>query len=708
MSKHLFDRAQPVWPADSLREKNITIGLYAAVSSATTLRVTTAEAYRVFVDGAFFAYGPARCAHGHYRVDELALPPTATHVAIEVVHYAVNSFCYLQADGFVQAEILSHGQVIAATGGKGFSYFRLSGRVQNIQRYSYQRPFVDGWQLAPSYADWRVGKPCEFAHPIEVAEVEEKQLVPRGIPHYTFTDTYARRQVAAGTLTEGHIPTAYKKDRSLVRLYDPDSGNLAGYTEQELEWHLSDTVQEWQNDTYIATDTDTDTVRLSAHQWALFSLPMEKVGFITAHLECAEDTSLWLLFDEVLTDGDVDPLRMDCCNIVRLDLAAGDYDFLTVEPYGFRYLKAVCLTGAVTITDVGIKELTCPIPVTATYTAHTPALRAIYDAAVETFRQNSVDIFMDCPTRERAGWLCDSFFTARTERHLTGQNAIERNFLENYLLPDRFPCLPEGMVPMCYPADHSDGNFIPNWAMWLVLELEDRLRRVGDREFIDRFRHRVYTLLEWFEQYENADGLLEHLPGWVFVEWSKANDLVQDINFPSNMLYARMLEAVDALYGDTALREKAQALKECIRQRSYNGTFFTDNEVYGADGLPHPTGECTETCQYYAFFTGVATPQSHPDLWQTLITDFGPHRTDAHPHVHPANAFIGNYLRLMLLDAEGRRRQMLAEIEGYFGYMAARTGTLWEHVGPTASCNHGFASYVTCLLLPDDREERYV
>ncbi len=36
-------------------------------------------------------------------------------------------------------------------------------------------------------------------------------------------------------------------------------------------------------------------------------------------------------------------------------------------------------------------------------------LKAIYDAAVETFRQNALDVYMDCPTRERAGWLCDSF-----------------------------------------------------------------------------------------------------------------------------------------------------------------------------------------------------------------------------------------------------------------------------------------------------------
>ncbi|MFR4025840.1 MAG: hypothetical protein ACLTZY_09220 [Alistipes indistinctus] len=30
--------------------------------------------------------------------------------------------------------------------------------------------------------------------------------------------------------------------------------------------------------------------------------------------------------------------------------------------------------------------------------------------------------------------------------------------------------------------------------------------------------------------YENEDELLENLGKWVFVEWSKANDFVQDVN----------------------------------------------------------------------------------------------------------------------------------------------------------------------------------
>ena len=49
--------------------------------------------------------------------------------------------------------------------------------------------------------------------------------------------------------------------------------------------------------------------------------------------------------------------------------------------------------------------------------------------------------------------------------------------------------------------------------------------------------------MEFFQQYENEDGLLEKLPSWVFVEWSAANSFVQPLNYPSNMLYSGTLAA---------------------------------------------------------------------------------------------------------------------------------------------------------------------
>jgi alpha-L-rhamnosidase len=182
---------------------------------------------------------------------------------------------------------------------------------------------------------------------------------------------------------------------------------------------------------------------------------------------------------------------------------------------------------------------------------------------------------MDCPGRERAGWLCDSFFTARVEKCLTNTSNIETNFLENFLLPNKYDYLPDGMFPMCYPADHMDGIYIPNWAMWLVIELEDYLARTGNLKMINDFKVKVYKLIDFFGTYENADGLIEKLEKWVFVEWSKANELTQDVSYPTNMLYSAMLSAAGKIYHDEELLQKAEAIKNTIRQKSFNGKFFT-------------------------------------------------------------------------------------------------------------------------------------
>ena len=80
---------------------------------------------------------------------------------------------------------------------------------------------------------------------------------------------------------------------------------------------------------------------------------------------------------------------------------------------------------------------------------------------------------------------------------------MEKGFLENFLLAEKFKCIPEGMLPMCYPADQYDGNFIPNWAMWFVIELGDYLKRTGDQEFVSLLHDKVYALLDYFVPFEN-------------------------------------------------------------------------------------------------------------------------------------------------------------------------------------------------------------
>lgn len=697
-----FVSAKPVWPKGRETEKNLLVGFHASFKAPAgdrvLLRATGATIYRVFLNGQFLAHGPARGPHGFFRVDEWdltgKLQPGANVIAFEVAGYNVNSYYVLDQPSFLQAEIVADSKTLAATGGKGapFTAIILKERLQKVQRYSFQRPFSEAYRLAPGYNRWRTDPAPKLAGS-KVSVLPKRALLPRRVDY----PDYVVRQPSA-LVSQGQVSTGLKvdhpwKDRSLTGI----GPKLGGYLEQDLETIPSLELQTVTNATNQPINqpwTPGDSQVLKANGFQIVDFGCNLTGFIGAKINCRSQTRLFLTFDEILTKDDVDFKRLGCVNIISYDLQPGTYELESLEPNTLRYLKLIVLAGECEVRDLYLREYAGAGVGRAHFAASDERLNRLFAAGRETFRQNSLDIFMDCPSRERAGWLCDSFFTSRVAKDLCGDTRIERNFFENFCLPPKFAHLPDGMLPMCYPADHNDGVFIPNWALWFVVELEEYLARSGDRQTVDALRPRVLRLLDYFKKFRNEDGLLEKLESWVFVEWSAANKFVQDVNYPSNMLYAKALDAAGKLYGLSDLMNDAERIRETIRRQACEGGFFADN-AKRVNGSLQVTTNRTEVCQYFAFFFDVAKPEMHSELWQRLIKDFGPQRkqTKAFPEIHPANAFIGNVLRLELLSRYGLCQQLLDESLAYQLYMAERTGTLWENDGAYASCNHGFASH---------------
>jgi alpha-L-rhamnosidase len=697
----MFHRAKPIWLAGREKVMNDFVGFRAAIHGAPDrridLRLTASSLYRVTVNGEFLGHGPVRAAHGYFRVDEWNLNdrliPGDNLIAIEVAGYNVNSYYLLDQPSFLQAEIIAGDEVVAATGVTGFTAHFLDYRIQKVQRFSFQRPFIEAYKFSPESRTWRGNT--------EVRVQLQQKLLPRGMSYPRFDTIAAGRLIATGTVSRVELEKL-KKDRSLTNI----GPTLRGYPEAELEFASTNDAQPFKTvlrtvDRRIDADSELSVDPATTH---IVDLGRDLTGFIGATIRCQTPTRLILLNEEVLEDGDVKCLRVDCANLIDLTLEPGEYRFESIEPYTLRYLKPLCLSGACTIQGIYLREYASPDFDAARFACSDPALNRIWAAAVQTLRQNAADLFTDCPGRERAGWLCDSFFSGRAAFLLGGNTRIEKNFLENYLLAPQLPQLPAGMLPMCYPADHDDGVFIPQWPMWLILELEEYLQRSGDRATVDAFRQKVEAFIAYFDRFVNADGLLEGLEGWRFIEWSKASDFTLDVNYPTNMLFAGMLESAARLYGRGDWRDRAAKMRQAIAEQSFDGEWFVDNAVRDkATGKLAITTNRSEACQYYAFFFDIASPQTHHVLWDRLRDEFGPQRkqTGAHPEIHFANAFIGNYLRLDVLSRFGQHQQVIDEIRGYFLKMADTTGTLWENDGTYASCNHGFASHVVRWILCD-------
>ena len=581
MTRYYFKKAVPVWEAGKEEEINYNLVFRTIVPKTDNMIIALSafNMYQMFVNGTMVAEGPARAGHGYYRVDEIDVSAYLTNddniIAIYVDGYYVQNFYLIRQPAFLCAEVVADGNVIAATGSGNFVAKYHTDRIRKVARYSSQRTFTEAYRYDSTYKDFETLTDSVFT-PVKLVETEDKKFIERGVPYPAYNISNVEKIISRGTVQ--FVDKPIEPNRCAYIAFDDKS---RGFLLDEIEIINSDEVHKG---IYTITSEFVEKPEdsfIESNSFAVYDFSCEKTGFVKIDVEAEEDTELILAFDEMTNDCDVDFQRSKSVqNSVVWFLKSGKYSLVTNEPYSMKCAKVINKSsGKIKISNLkgnkniekiknsnfSIIEFAFNIDV-PDFDFGNRILNKIYAAAVETFKQNTVDIYMDCPSRERAGWLCDSFFTSRVEKELTGKSLVEKNFLENFLIAEDFNDIDKRMFAMCYPADSRTGNFIPNWAMWYVLELEEYLDRTSDRELIDMAKDKLYSLVEYFEEFENSDGLLEKLEKWVFVEWSKANEFVQDVSYPSNMLYARMLRTMGRLY-DKKFIEKAEKIEKVIKEQ---------------------------------------------------------------------------------------------------------------------------------------------
>ncbi|MBE6611027.1 MAG: hypothetical protein E7632_00930, partial [Ruminococcaceae bacterium] len=589
-----FKLAQPIYVKGLAGEMNTLTGYTCAIEAdaakSYTLFITGASYYRIYLDGEMLHYGPARGPHGYVRCDTLTLPVKSGRniLAIEVEGCNCPSFYTMDVRPFVQAEVMADGEVIAYTG-RDFKAVSLVGlREQKVLRYSYQRAFTEVWRMTSPLADWKNGE-----YPAAETEISQhgKVYLMRdfAMPDYTFAPDAAWEENGTFRLrgSDAHAKNRFLQPGPDVTSFQPEE--------------LADRVLDDTDADFTADDRITGT--LTAGQYARFALAHIYTGFIRVKVRVLEPATIHVVFAERIRNGRIDFGNGDCSwlNIIKYELPVGEHMLESFEPYSLKYIGIMVNAGRVEAESAGLRQFAYPA-VKPEIRIDDPMLRAAYDAAFEGFRQNTIDCYMDCPGRERGGWLCDSYFTAQASKLFTGSTECERAFLDNFRLPERFPKLPLGLLPMCYPGETLTGNSIPQWTMWYVIEVGGFKARGGDAA---PFREVLAKILAFFESYENADGLLEKLPLWNFVEWTRANQWVQDVNYPTNMLYHKVLLVMADILERPELCDKAARVKAEVIRQSYDGKYFHDHAKRGEDGSLTLLDDISAICQHEAALFGV-------------------------------------------------------------------------------------------------------
>ena len=679
----MFKKAVPVY-AENLSDKmNTHIMLKEDISSLVgcIVKITASSFYKLYVNDTFVAFGPARTAKGYARVDRFELSSydngKQNQIRIEVVGYNCSSYYTPKQPSFVICEIEKDDEVIVYTG-RNFLAYVMNGYIQKTRRFSGQRCFTE-------VKDFRFENT-----PVRLAEVPSPIFLDRVVPYPSYNKINTDKILSGGVfIFDSNADTnAWKFDGG-------NAEDWGFFDEEKLDYSPF---------TFVKSLKQTKTFEggclpktLSEGEYLIIDLDKIEVGFVKLLLKANYQSDIVVAFSEYLTSDVFEFGKIDCENVLEYVMPEGEYNIESFDVYAMRYLAVFVKSGEIELKNVGLKAYEFN-----TYNIDRPdyndeKLKTIYDAAVRTFAHNAVDLYTDCPSRERAGWLCDSYFTAKTEYFLTGKSDVEKAFLENYRLFENDGKLPEGVLPMCYPSDvPMRDKFIPQWNMWYVLEVEEFLLKRSTDTDKELFRSSVIGIADFLSLYENGDGLLEKLPEWNFVEWSKANEWTQDVNYPTNFLYAELLDAVYRLYGNEEYKQKAEIVRKKTAELSFNGEVFTDNAVRNANGVLENTNNISETCQYYAVLFGKIdlNDQKYSALKNHIENGF----KDFKEEYAPINAFIGFYLRMLVLLNMEKYDLLLSDIKDFFYNMAKTTGTLWEYKEGLGSRDHGFASFVAYVI----------
>jgi len=647
MVSNKFLKAKCVWIEGKTEQMNYTVLLKIKLSAGkNTVRIAASSFYRLLLNGKMIRRGAVRTAKGFAVIEDTAIISNGKDVLFaEVSGYGCYNVSCNKEPHFIGCEVICDNDFIFYTD-ENSVLFTEKERLERVPRFSSQRGFTECYRFDNDFSEILKGKITPYnQEPICLVEAPsflrgegrmESELIEsavfRGTGKFTASkkplNTYRWTDTAVGAFDRNALET----DPSLLL-------NGCSYTSVSEENH-----------------------NLKSCEYGLYKFKRSFTGFVGVNFTALTDSKILVVFDEILSgeNQSIDFSRNDTFNFISYEVKIGSVRHLSFEPYTAQYMAVVVIEGEVKVNELYISRYENRDTDKFSFFCSNKNLEKVVAAAVNTFRQNSVDILTDCPSRERAGWMCDSWFSANAEKLFTGGNIRENNLLEAYERYKGDNDLPKGMLPMCYPGEFFDKTYIPNWALWYVAEIFDKIKRDGTDAVSLKHKGKVYNLISYFSQFENEYGLLENVQGWVFVEWSKANsyEYLCGVNFPSNMMYAYALFCAGNMYNDNELIEKSKRAYSEIRRMSFDGRFFNDNAVR-VDGKLKRTGKTSETCQYYAFFTGTSDKKTYNNLFLTLVNDFGKSRNEkkVYPEVCKSNAFIGNYLRLVMLTENGFRKK---------------------------------------------------
>ena len=182
-----------------------------------------------------------------------------------------------------------------------------------------------------------------------------------------------------------------------------------------------------------------------------------------------------------------------------------------------RWIEIAVRTGdaPLTLTRLGLVESRYPLAVRSSFSCDDKSIDGIVRIGVRGMENCLHEMFMDCPYFEQQMYPCDTRIDMLIHNAISGDDRLIRHGI------GIFDCSRQrdGMIRMNYPSLNEQDSV--TFTLCWVMMLGDYALWHGPNEFLRQRIPGLRQTLSQIDTYRNADGLLENLPGWSFMDWTE-------------------------------------------------------------------------------------------------------------------------------------------------------------------------------------------
>lgn len=297
--------------------------------------------------------------------------------------------------------------------------------------------------------------------------------------------------------------------------------------------------------------------------------------------------------------------------------------FTSLSFRNYRYIELRVQTKgqSLTIDDYYGTFTGYPFVLNARLDTDNGEIQKMMEIGWRTARLCAVDTYFDCPYFEQLQYIGDTRIQALVSVYNSGDTRLFRNAL-NLFDQSRTP---EGMLMSRYPSHIP--QYITTYNLFYVAMLHDYLMYADDVQFVKDKLLGARQVLQYFEQYQQADGSVVNLPWWNFTDWvprwtmgaQKTDKEGCSAPIDLQLLYALQMQEdlerrIGVSYYADLYHEKGEQLKQTIRKK-----YWDDEKGLFADRTPKDL--FSQHSNSLAILTGLTSGGEAKAIAEKILSD---------------------------------------------------------------------------------------